>query len=424
MIIPIRAVEQKTVSKNIFDKAYNFRRADEVRATGLYPFFKEISENVGNRVVIDGRERVMAGSNNYLGLTRDPRVVEAANRATNKYGTSCSGSRYANGTYTLHVQLEEKLADWMQKEAALCFTTGYMANVGAISAIADRHDIIFSDKENHSCINDATALSFARTRRYAHADMDDLQRQIASSPDDCGKLIVTDGVFSMRGTLCELPRMVEMKRQHGCGIYIDDAHGLGVIGEQGRGTGSHFGLHDDVDLIMGTFSKSLGGLGGFIVGEERVINYIKHVSRQLIFAAAMTPASTAAVLQTVDLIRYEPEHQANLAKVVKKVRQGFRDIGFQVPDSPTPIVYIRVGEDLEAFRFWKRLFDEGVYTNPVITPGVPVGWSGIRSSFMATHTDEDLEWILGAFERVGREFGLIGNGVVDASPSCEAENVA
>jgi 8-amino-7-oxononanoate synthase len=395
------------VSADIFEKAFTFRRDLDIQEAGLYPFFKEISSNDGNRVTIDGRAVVMAGSNNYLGLTRHPRVLEAANKAQSKYGTSCSGSRYANGTYTLHVELEAKLATWMQKESALCFTTGYASNLGAVSAIAGRHDLIFSDKENHACINDATALALGKTRRFAHQDMDDLEKQLADAPDDHGRLIVSDGVFSMKGTLANIPKFVEFKKKYGARIYIDDAHGLGVIGEKGRGTASHFGLHEHADLIMGTFSKSFAGLGGFICGEKRVVSFIKHHAKQLIFAAAMTPAATAAVLTTLDMIQNEPEHMANLQKVVKKVRKGFRDIGFDVPDGVTPIIYTRVGEDLEAFSFWKDLLAAGVYTNPVITPGVPQGWSGIRSSYMAIHTDSDIDHIVGAFQTLGKKYGLI-----------------
>ncbi|MCK6440684.1 MAG: aminotransferase class I/II-fold pyridoxal phosphate-dependent enzyme [Planctomycetes bacterium] len=392
---------------DIFKKCYEFNRDLEITAAGLYPFFKVISGNHGNRVVIDGREVVMAGSNNYLGLTRHPKVVEAAIKATEKYGTSCSGSRYANGTYDLHVELEEKLAKWMGREKALCFTTGYLTNQGAISALGGRHDVIFSDKENHACIVDATRLSFGEVKRYAHGDMDDLERQLQETPEDSGRLIVTDGVFSMRGTIVNLPRMVELKKKYGARIYIDDAHGLGVLGKKGRGTGEHFNLHDDVDVVMGTFSKSFAGLGGFVCGEERVISWIKHKAQQLIFAAAMTPASTAAVLTVLELIQKEPSHLANLHKISTKVRDGFRAIGFDVPDGVTPILYTRVGEDVQAFQFWKDLLELGVYTNPVITPGVPVGWSGVRSSYMSIHTDADIDHVVNAFAKVGKKYGLI-----------------
>lgn len=399
--------KEQSVPRDIFSKAYNFRRDLDFRDAGLYPFFKEISSNDGNRVTIDGRVVIMAGSNNYLGLTRHPKVLEAANAAQNKYGTSCSGSRYANGTYTLHVELERRLAEYMQRESALCFTTGYMTNVGAIAALADRHDIIFSDKENHSCIQDALPLTFAKATRYAHSDMDDLERQLADTPEDRGRLIVTDGVFSMRGTLANIPKMVEFREKYGARIYIDDAHGLGVIGAKGRGTAEHYGLHDKVDVIMGTFSKSFAGLGGFICGEERVISYVKHHARQLIFAAAMTPAATAAVLTTLDMIQNQPEHLANLQKVVKRVRTGFRDAGFDVPDGVTPIIYTRVGEDAQAFMFWKDLLEAGIYTNPVITPGVPQGWSGVRSSYMALHTDSDIDQIVSVFAQLGKKYGLV-----------------
>lgn len=393
--------------QDVFAKAYQFLRDQEIKSAGLYPFFKEIGGNHGNQVEIDGRKVVMAGSNNYLGLTRHPRVVEAANQAQNEYGTSCSGSRYANGTYRLHVELENNLAEWMGKEAALCFTTGYMSNIAAISTLGGRHDVIFSDRENHACITDACGLSFAKVKRYAHDDMGDLEKLLAETPDNLGRLIVTDGVFSMRGTIARIPQMVELKKKYGARIYIDDAHGLGVIGAGGRGSAEYHGFHDDADVIMGTFSKSFAGLGGFICGDERVVSFVKHQARQLIFAAAMTPASTAAVLTTLEMIRKEPEHLENLWRVTKKIRSLFREIGFDVPEGDTPIIYTRVGGDMEAFSFWKELFEMGVYTNPVITPGVPQGWSGVRSSYMAIHEDKDLEHIASCFEKLGKKYKLL-----------------
>lgn len=394
---------------DVFAKCFEFKRDLEVQAAGLYPFFKTIEGNHGSRVIIDGREVVMAGSNNYLGLTRHPKVVEAAIKATKDFGTSCSGSRYANGTYVIHVELEEKLADFMGKDKALCFTTGYTTNMGAISVLAGRRDIILSDRENHSCIMDATQLSFAETKKYKHDDMDDLERVLEASNPESGKLLVTDGVFSMKGTLAKLPRMVELKKKYGMRIFVDDAHGVGVVGPHGRGTAEHFGVEKDVDVVMGTFSKSFAGLGGFIAGEERVISYVKHHARQLIFAASMTPASVAAVSQALDMIRAEPEHLANLRKVIKAVRGEFKRIGYPVDDEATPIIYVKVGEDLEAFTFWKELLELGVYTNPVITPGVPQGQSGVRASFMAIHTESDLARVIEAFDKLGKKYGLLGN---------------
>jgi 8-amino-7-oxononanoate synthase len=395
---------------DVFAKCYDFKRDIEVQAAGLYPFFKTIEGNHGSRVVIDGREVVMAGSNNYLGLTRHPRVVEAAVNATKEFGTSCSGSRYANGTYVIHVQLEEQLAEFMGKERALCFTTGYTTNMGAISVLAGRRDIIYSDRENHSCIMDATQLSFAETKKYKHDDMEDLERVLGNSNPEAGKLLVTDGVFSMKGTLARLPQIVELKKKYGLRIFVDDAHGVGVVGPNARGTAEHFGLNDQVDVIMGTFSKSFAGLGGFIAGDERVISYIKHHARQLIFAASMTPASVAAVMTSLDMIRNEPEHLDNLRKVMRLARSEFERIGFPMPSGPeeaTPIIYVKVGEDLEAFQFWKDLLELGIYTNPVITPGVPQGQSGVRASFMAIHTEDDLARITEAFEKLGRKYGLL-----------------
>lgn len=393
---------------DVFAKCFEFKRDLEVQAAGLYPFFKTIEGNHGSRVVIDGREVVMAGSNNYLGLTRHPKVVEAAVKATQEYGTSCSGSRYANGTYVIHVELEEKLADFMDKPKALCFTTGYTTNMGAISVLAGRRDFIYSDRENHSCIMDATQLTFAETKKYKHDDMEDLARVLENSSPEAGKLLVTDGVFSMKGTMCRLPEIVELKKKYGMRIFIDDAHGVGVVGKTGRGTAEHFGLDKDVDVVMGTFSKSFAGLGGFIAGEERVISYVKHHARQLIFAASMTPASVAAVSTSLDMIRNEPEHLENLRTVNSKVRKEFQRIGYPVPEDATPIVYVKVGEDIEAFQFWKELLELGVYTNPVITPGVPQGQSGVRASFMAIHTESDIARVIEAFEKLGKKYGLLG----------------
>lgn len=392
---------------DVFAKCFEFKRDLEVQAAGLYPFFKTIEGNHGSRVVIDGREVVMAGSNNYLGLTRHPRVVESAVEATKRYGTSCSGSRYANGTYVIHVELEEKLADFMDKPKALCFTTGYTTNMGAISVLAGRRDIIYSDRENHSCIMDATQLTFAETRKYKHDDVDDLARVLENSPPEAGKLLVTDGVFSMKGTICRLPEIVKLKKKYGARVFIDDAHGVGVVGKTGRGTAEHFGLDKEVDVVMGTFSKSFAGLGGFIAGEERVISYVKHHARQLIFAASMTPASVAAVSTSLDMIRNEPEHLQNLRRVNSQVRSEFQRIGYPVPEDITPIVYVKVGEDIEAFQFWKELLELGVYTNPVITPGVPQGQSGVRASFMAIHTESDIARVVEAFEKLGRKYGLL-----------------
>ncbi len=392
---------------DVFQKCYDFKRDLEVKAAGLYPFFKTIEGNFGSRVIIEGREVVMAGSNNYLGLTRHPKVVEAAVEATKKFGTSCSGSRYANGTYVIHVELEEKLAEFSKKEKALCFSTGYTTNMGAISTLAGRRDIIFSDRENHSCIMDATMLTFAETKKYQHNDMDDLDRVLQGSDPEAGKLIVSDGVFSMKGIVANIPEMVRLKKKYGCRIFIDDAHGFGVIGKNGRGTAEYHNMESEVDVVMGTFSKSFAGLGGFVAGPERVISYVKHHARQLIFAASMTPASVAAVSKALELMRTEPQHLENLRRVLKTVRGEFRRAGFSIPEGDTPIVYVRVGEDEAAFMFWKELLDKGVYTNPVITPGVPKGQSGVRASFMAIHTESDIAHVIDAFTTLGKKYGVI-----------------
>lgn len=394
---------------DVFDKCYSFGRADKIIEAGLYPYFKVIEGNHGSRVVIEGKEVVMAGSNNYLGLTRHPKVVEAALDATREFGTSCSGSRYANGTYRIHVELEENLADFMGKEKALCFTTGYTANLGAISNLAGRRDIIYSDRENHSCIMDATQMTFAVTKKFQHDDIEHLDKLLTDSDPEKGKLLVTDGVFSMKGTLAKLPEILALQEKHSFRTFIDDAHGVGVVGPTGRGTAEHYGLHDKVDVIMGTFSKSFAGLGGFVVGQKRIIDYIKHSSRQLIFAASMTPASVSSVSAALELIRNEPEHLGNLKSVVKKVQSEFRRIGYEVPDQETPIIYVKVGDDLTALTFWKDMLEMGVYTNPVVSPGVPPGQGGVRASFMGIHTDEDIARIVEVFEKLGNKYGLLGD---------------
>ncbi len=393
---------------DLFSKCYNFTRAKEIIEAGIYPYFRPIESGADTQVVINGKPVIMIGSNNYLGLTQDPRVKKAAQDAIEKFGTGCTGSRFLNGTLSLHEELEERLADFMQREAALVFSTGFQTNLGTISTIVGKDDLIFADRENHASIVDGCRLAFGKTVKYRHNDMNDLERLLKiHEDDDAGKLIVSDGVFSMGGDIVDLPRMVELGKQYGARIMIDDAHSMGVLGDHGRGTAEHFGLEDQVDIVMGTFSKSFASIGGFIAGDEQIIHYIKHHSRSLIFSASPPPASVATVLACLDILEKEPERRERLWAVTDKMRKGFKELGFNTGNSETPIIPVIIGDDDTTFAFWKALFDNGVYTNPVISPAVPPGMSLIRTSYMATHTDEEMDTVLGVFEKVGKQLGII-----------------
>jgi 8-amino-7-oxononanoate synthase len=401
--------EQKKASakSDIFSKAYQFTKADEVKALGLYPYFKPLTATDGSVVVIEGRRVIMAGSNNYLGLTNDRRVIEAAKSAVDKYGTGCTGSRYLNGTLDLHIELEEKLAHFMQKEACVLFSTGFQTNMGGIMAIATKGDIIYSDKDNHACIVVGTQVSLAETKRYAHNDMAALRRHLENSDPNAGKIIVSDGVFSMSGTFAKIPELVALKNEFGARLFLDDAHAVGVVGDGGRGSASAFGLHDEADLISGTFSKSFASLGGFLVGERTVIEYIRHHSPAHIFSASMPPANVATVLKCLEILEQEPWRLERLAQISDYMRNGLRNLGFNVWTSQSPIVPVVIGEMMECFQFWRDLFESGVYTNAVVSPAVPKGQSLIRTSYMASHTDSHLDAILDAFKKVGIKHGLI-----------------
>jgi len=384
----------------LLDKCGQFTQAREYMAMGVYPYFVPIDENEATEVVIDGKRLVMAGSNNYLGLTQDPRVKQAAVDAVMKYGSGCTGSRFLNGTLALHVELESRLAKFMRRESALTFSTGFQVNLGVISTLAGKDDLIFCDRENHASIFDGCRLSFAKVRKYRHNDMGHLADLLSQAPREQGKLIVTDGVFSMRGDLCDLPGIVALAKEHRATVMVDDAHGIGVLGEHGRGTAEHFGLEADVDIVMGTFSKSLACLGGFVAARDEVIHFIKHNARALIFSASITPASAASALAALDILEREPERRARLRRNAEKMKRGLRDLGYQTGASDSVIVPVRVGEAVATFRFWKRLFDNGVFTNPVIPPAVPEGECLIRTSYMATHTEEELDRVLEVFERL------------------------
>jgi 8-amino-7-oxononanoate synthase len=393
---------------DIFKKCEDYLRADQVKDMGVYPYFLPMSGNDGPTVTMDGREIIMAGSNNYLGLSKDPRVIEAAVKATEKYGTTCSGSRFLNGTLLLHEELEERLAAFVDKEAALTFSTGFTTNLGAIATLMGRRDYIISDKANHaSIVAGQTAAMGATVKRYQHNDPEDLERILKSLPEDAGILIVSDGVFSMEGDIVRFPEIYEIGKRYKARFYIDDAHGIGVIGKSGRGTGEHFDMQDKIDLQMSTFSKSFGSLGGFIAGDRMVINFIKHTSRPLIFSASPTPGATAAVLASLLIIQQEPELVHRLQWIGNKMAAEFKAMGFETGHTETPIIPLLVGEDLTTFKFWRMLFDAGIYANAVISPAVPQGRALIRTSFMATHTDAQLDFILSKFKEIGKKFGII-----------------
>jgi 8-amino-7-oxononanoate synthase len=395
---------------DLFQKCAEFTRADEVKAAGFYPYFRAIEENEGPVVRIEGRKVIMAGSNNYLGLTAHPRVREAALKAVEKYGTGCSGSRYLTGTIDLHNELEARFAKFFNKEACLLFSTGYQTAQGIIATLVQRGDYVVTDKDNHACIVAGTMMAkgmFAEFVRYKHNDMADLERVIAKLPAESAKLIVSDGVFSTSGTIVDLPSLVKAAKKHNARILIDDAHATGVIGKGGRGTASHFGLDAEVDLTMGTFSKTFASLGGFVVGDERVINYIKHMSPALIFSASPTPASVAAALVALDILEKEPERIDRLLKNADFMRKGFRKLGFKVLEGQSGVVPVIVGDDMIAFTFWRELFDNGVFVNAFISPGVPPGMQMMRTSYMATHEPEHLQAILDVFEKSGKKLGII-----------------
>jgi 8-amino-7-oxononanoate synthase len=392
---------------DLFDKCTNFQAAREVEAAGLYPYFRQISSSPDTQVIAEGKEVIMIGSNNYLGLTTHPKVIEEIHAAVDKYGSGCTGSRFLNGTLDIHVKLEEELADFMQREAALVFSTGFQTNLGTISTLIGKDDTIFGDRANHASIVDGCRLAFGEFKKYKHNDMADLERMLARNNNDNGKLIVTDGVFSMEGDIADLPRLVELATTYRARIMVDDAHSIGVLGDNGRGTAEHYHLEDKVDIVMGTFSKSFASLGGFIAGDEDIIHYIKHHSRALIFSASPPPAAVAAVRATLKILKSEPERRKRLWEITGRMHREFTGMGFDIGPTQTPIVPILIGEDMKTFAFWKALTEAGLFTNPIISPAVPPGGALIRTSYTATHTDQQLDRVLETFQKIGREFGII-----------------
>ena len=392
---------------DVFQKCTDFRRVSDAREAGHYLFYREIESPQDPVVTMDGQKVVMLGSMNYLGLTSHPKVKEAAIRATEKYGTGCAGSRLLNGTLDVHVHLEDRLAQFMHREAALVFSTGYGVNVGVLSCLLGRHDVALLDSMDHASILDGVRLSFAKQLKFRHNEAGDLEKKLSLIEPEKGKLIAVEGVYSMEGDVAPLPEIVQHKKKYAARLFVDEAHSLGVFGEQGRGVAEYFGVEDEVDLVMGTFSKSLATVGGFIAGPFEVVDFIKHNARAQIFTAAIPPGAVAAVEAALDIIETEPERRERLWDNTEYMRGELKGLGFETCGSRSPIISLLVGEDAATFQMAKRLQEEGVFVNPVMTPAVPAGHSMIRTSYMATHNREQLDQALGALAKVGRELSII-----------------
>ena len=392
----------------LFEKVDSYRESLDAKDLGIYPFFREIVSEQDTEVTLKGNRRVlMLGSNSYMGLTNHPEVKEAAMKAVAKYGTGCAGSRFLNGTLDVHEELEGELSAWVKKDASMLYSTGFQVNQGVIAAMAGRRDHVVMDKLNHASLIDGGILSTAKMHRYPHNNMEKLADILSSLPDDAGIFIVTEGVFSMDGDIVDLPEVVRLAEKYNAAIMLDDAHSLGVLGEQGSGTASKFGLTDHIDFIMGTFSKSLASIGGFVASDAQTIEYLRHRSRSFIFSASMPPASTAAVLAALKIIKREPERMAQLWKNTEQMREGLKSLGFNTGLSQTPVIPVHVGDVYDLARMNKRLEEEGLFVNPVVPPAVPPTDCLIRISLMATHTSEQICTALEKLEKVGREFGVI-----------------
>jgi 8-amino-7-oxononanoate synthase len=391
----------------LFEKCRNFTRAREIQAAGLYPYFKAISRSEDTVVVIEGKERIMMGSNNYLGLTHHPEVLAAARAGLERYGSGCTGSRFLNGTLDLHEQLEAELAEFFGKEACLVFSTGYQANLGVISGLVGRGDVVFLDKLDHASIVDGAKMSHGETVRFNHGDLAGLERKLQRVPEGTGTMVIVDGVYSMEGDIADLPALLKLTQKHGAALAVDDAHSVGVLGSKGDGTAAHFGVVDEVDLIVGTFSKSLASIGGFAAGSESVIHFLKHHSRPLIFTAALPPANTAGVLAALHVMQREPERREQLWANTRRLQNGLRAVGFDIGPTETPIVPVLIGPLEKTFMFWRQLFDAGVFTNPVVPPAVPPSQCRLRTSLMATHTPDQIDRAIEIFARLGKELGVI-----------------
>lgn len=391
---------------DIFKKCAEYTLAKDAIAAGIYPYFIPLTENEGTEVVLRGKRLIMCGSNNYLGLTTHPKVRQAAKDAIDRFGTSCTGSRFLNGTLEMHERLEAELAEWVGKQAALVFSTGMQTNLGTISALVGRDDVVILDKDDHASIVDGARLSWGEIKRFRHNDPAGLGRTLAALPEKNGKLVIVDGLFSMGGDIAPLPEIAPICKKYGARLMVDDAHAIGVLGG-GHGTAAQLGMTDQVDLIMSTFSKSFASLGGFIAGDEPVIHYIKHHARSLIFSASIPPSNAAAALAALEVMRQEPERVKRLGEISKRMHAGFKDMGFNIGQSETPIIPIMIGDDEKTLLTWRLLIENGVFVNPVLSPAVPAGGQLLRTSYMATHTDDQLDRVLGAFKQVGKQVGLI-----------------
>ncbi len=392
--------------KDIFEKVEHFTIVREAKRSGIYPYFLPMSGNEGTEAIYQGKRLIMCGSNNYLGLTTHPKVQEAAIAAIREYGTSCTGSRFLNGNLELHQELEQELAEWVGKEAALVFSTGMQVNLGTISGLVDKGDYAILDKFDHASIIDGAFLARGQTKRFRHNDIVDLERVLSHLPEDSGKLVIVDGLYSMEGDIAPLPEMIPVLRKYNARIMVDDAHAMGVLGG-GRGTAAHWGVTDDVDLIMGTFSKSFASLGGFIAGDSQLIEYVQHHARTLIFSASIPPANAAAARAALQVMREEPERIERVNQIGAFMRREFQALGFDTGFSETPVVPIIIGDDMLTFLAWKMLLENGVYVNAIVSPATAPGRQLLRTSYMATHTDEQLNYVLEVFAKVGKQLGVI-----------------
>ncbi|MFO7894538.1 MAG: pyridoxal phosphate-dependent aminotransferase family protein [Longimicrobiales bacterium] len=392
---------------SLFEKCRNYTQAREVQASGYYPYFRAIENSHDTEVVVEGHRKIMVGSNNYLGLTHHPKVMAAADAALRQYGSGCTGSRFLNGTLDLHEQLEQDLAEFLGKEDALIFSTGFQTNLGVIGALVGRNEHIFSDRLNHASIVDGCRLSHGETHKYHHSDMADLERLLKKVPEDAGKMIITDGIFSMEGDIADLPSLTELGKKYNAKVVVDDAHAFGVLGARGAGTAEHYGLVDDVDLIVTTFSKSLASIGGVVAGPEPVIHYLKHHARPLIFSASMPPSAVATVQAALDVLRSEPERVEKLWHNTRRMQEGLKALGYDIGTSETPVVPVVIGELDRMLVFWKEIFDAGVFTNPVTPPAVPEDSCRLRISLMATHEDHHVDQVLEAFAQVGKAMAVL-----------------
>jgi len=391
----------------LFEKCRQFTKAREVEAAGLYPYFKPISESEDTVVTIEGKKRIMLGSNNYLGLTHHPKVLEAAERALKRYGSGCTGSRFLNGTLDLHGQLEQAIAEFLGKESCLVFSTGYSANLGLIAGLVARNDVVYLDKLDHASIVDGAKLCYGETIRFRHNNLSSLESKMERELGDRAALIIVDGVYSMEGDIADVPGLLQLARKFGAALAVDDAHSLGVLGPKGDGTAAHFGLSEEVDLIAGTFSKSLASIGGFVAAPESVTHFLRHHSRPLMFTASLPPANTAGVLAALQVLQSEPERRARLWENTHRLQDGFRSLGFDIGPTQTPIVPVLIGSMERTFMFWRKLYDAGVFTNPVAPPAVAATECRLRTSLMATHAPEQIDYCLETFAKIGRELGVI-----------------